>query len=113
MAVATVAPAGNVSATTSCAAGSAHATTILISAGFCIPVAHIGAADERFDERIRDMREYRSDCSLEDTRGEFVGQLEVDLAGVGTERNELPFAMQIAKRTVFQRDGDRFGRMGH
>ena len=57
-----------------------------------------------------DVAEHRSDDPLEDVGREFVGELELDLAGVGCERAEPPFAVQVAERAVPQRDDDRLAR---
>src|SRR4029079_6553549 len=68
------------------------------------------ALHERVDERPRDMAEHRPDVLICQWRREFIGELKFDLAAGLAERAEAPFAVQVAKRTVLQRDPDRFRR---
>ena len=67
-------------------------------------VDRFGAADERIDERVRDVAEHRAHDPFEQVCREFVGECQLDLAGVGREREEAPLAVQVPKRAVAQRD---------
>ena len=44
---------------------------------------------------------------FEHVRRELVGELELDLAGVGGERAKPPLAVQVPERAVAQRHDDR------
>ena len=57
------------------------------------------------------MGEYRPDDTTEQAGREFPRELELDPAGRRSERCEAPLAVQAAKRTILQRDDDRFRRM--